>query len=154
DPQRLGAYGLTATDVVRAIREQNAPVAVGMIGQPPTPHGQELQLTLHTKGRLTEVEEFENIIVRAKPNGRITRLKDVARVELGAKNQDVDVRLDGRSSVFLAIFQMPDANALDTADSVLAKMRDLESDFPDDMIWEVGFDTTPYTRESIHEVFK
>jgi multidrug efflux pump len=154
DPQKLSARGLTATDVVRAIREQNMPVAAGMIGQPPTPQGQELQRTLHTTGRLTDVEQFENVIVRAKPDGRLTRLKDVARVELGAKNQDVDVRLDGRPSVFLAVFQAPDANALDTADRVLAKMRDLAKDFPDDVIWEVGFDTTPYTRESIHEVFK
>jgi multidrug efflux pump len=154
DPQKLASHGLTATDVVRAIREQNAPVATGMIGQPPVARGQQLQLTLHTTGRLDDVEQFENIILRAKPDGRVTRLKDVSRVELGAKNQDVDVRLDGRASVFLAVFQAPDANALDTADKVVAKMTDLAQDFPDDVIWQVGFDTTPYTRESIHEVFK
>src|SRR5207248_2596275 len=107
-----------------------------------------------TLGRLSEVEQFENIILRAFTDGRLVRLKDVARVELAAKNEDLDVRLDGRAAVFVAIFQMPDANALDTRERVLAKMDELKQNFPDGISYEVGFDTTPYTRESIREVFK
>src|SRR5262249_50487099 len=139
DPAKLAARKMTAGDVVRAIREQNSQVATGAIGQPasvgarsgdraPTEGGQppdvvarsgdratpaEQQITLHTRGRLTEVEQFENIILKTGPGGRVTRVKDVARVELGPKNQDVSIRFDGKDTVFLAIFQMPDANALD-----------------------------------------
>ena len=100
----------------------------------------------------TNVEQFENIILKTGA-GRAAkvRLKDVARVELGAKNQDVDVMLDGKPTVFLAIFQLPDANALDTHDRVLAKMDELKKNFPDGVDYDIGFDTTPYTRESIRE---
>jgi multidrug efflux pump subunit AcrB len=154
DPARLGWRNMTAGDVVAAIREQNAQVAAGSIGQEPIRPGQELQVTLSTLGRLSDVEQFENIVVKRGRDGRITRLKDVARVELGAKNEDIAVRLDGRDSVFLAIFQSPDANALDVYDRVLAKMDDLKEGFPEGVIYDIGFDTTPYTRESIHEVFK
>jgi multidrug efflux pump len=153
NPEKLASRGMAATDVVQAIREQNSQVAAGFIGQPPILAGQEFQVTLDTLGRLDAVEQFENIVVRAMPDGRLTRLKDVARVELGSKNVDVSTRMDGRDTVFLAIFQMPDANALDTSDRVLAKMNDLQKDFPEDLAWDIGFDTTPYTRESIHEVF-
>jgi multidrug efflux pump len=154
---------------VAALREQNAQIAAGMIGQPPTPSfsagseggGQEMQITLDVLGRLKEVEQFENIVVKSmRPHpgqgegeAKMVRLKDVARVELGAKNQDVDTALDGKSTVFLAIFQLPDANALDTHDRVMAKMEELKKNYPGDVDYEVGFDTTPYTRESIREVF-
>jgi multidrug efflux pump subunit AcrB len=154
DPNKLAARGMTASDVVQVIREQNNQVATGMIGQQPAAQGQEQQITVHTLGRLLEAEHFENIILRAKPDGRLLRLKDVGRVELGAKNEDVNARIDGMATVFLVIFQMPDANALDTANRVIDKMDELKESFPEDVVYEVGFDTTPYTRESINEVFK
>ncbi len=154
DPHKLASRSLTSSDVVAAVREQNNPVATGAIGQQPSEPGQETQITLTTLGRLTTVEEFEDIIVKTTPDGRMTRLKDVGRVVLGAKNEDVSVRLDGNETIFLAVFQMPDANALDTHDRVIAKMDELKKSFPEGLTYEIGFDTTPYTRESIIEVQK
>jgi multidrug efflux pump len=139
---------------VRAIREQNSQVATGAIGQEPMHDGQTSQITLSTLGRLDNVEEFENIVVKTGSQGRLVRIKDIGRVELGARNQDIRVRLDGRDTVFLAIFQSPDANALDLHSRLLAKMADLKSSFPEGVTWDIGFDTTPYTRESINEVVK
>ncbi|MBI3412036.1 MAG: efflux RND transporter permease subunit [Planctomycetes bacterium] len=159
DPGKLAYRSMTAADVVAAVREQNSQLASGMIGQPPTSSGQEMQLTLDVLGRLSEVEQFENIIIKTMPptamsggTTRVVRLKDVARIQLGAKSEDVDTNLDGRPTVFLAIFQLPDANALATHDRILEKMKELKRDFPEDVDWEVGFNTTPYTRESIKEV--
>src|SRR5262245_15381738 len=106
DPHKLSARGLTASDVLKVIREQNNQVATGSVGQEPMSGRQEYQITLSTLGRLTEVEQFEDIVLKAGAGGKITRLKDVARVVLGAKNEDTAVRLDGRDTVFLAIFQM------------------------------------------------
>jgi len=154
DPEKLAARNLSAADVVRAVRQENAAVAIGSIGQQPARAGQIHQITLTTLGRLAEPEQFEQIIVKAGAEGRLTRLKDVARVELGAKNRDVNVAMDGEETVFLAVFQMPDANALETHDRVLAKMDELKRNFPSGVDYDVGFDTTPYTRESIKEVFK
>jgi multidrug efflux pump len=154
DPGKLAMRGLSASDVVRAVQEQNAQVAAGAIGQQPMAARQQVQVTLDAEGRLKEVEQFENIVVKVGKGGRLIRIKDVGRVTLGAKNEDTAVRLDGRDTVFLAIFQMPDANALDVSERVLAKMADLKKSFPEDLTYDIGFDTTPYTRESIHEVVK
>jgi multidrug efflux pump len=154
DPDQLAARRLSASDVVNAVREQNAQVATGAIGQEPMRGRQESQVTLSTLGRLTDVEQFEDIVLKRGREGRLVRVKDVGRVELGAKNEDIYVRLDGRETVFLAIFQMPDANALDVHERVLAKMDDLKQSFPEGVTYDIGFDTTPYTRESINEVFK
>jgi multidrug efflux pump len=153
DPDRLAARNMTSTDVVRAIRDQNAQLATGMIGSPPTGEDQNFQITLSTLGRLKDVEQFENLIVKAGDDGRVVRVKDIGRVELGAKNSDVNVVFDEKETVFLAVFQLPDANALDTYDRAVAKMHELEKGFPEGVNWEVAFDQTPYTRESIHEVF-
>ncbi len=154
EPARMAARNLTASDVVSAIREENTSLATGMIGQPPVAQGQESAITLSTLGRLEDVEQFKKIIIRSDAQGRVTRIGDVARVELGAKSQDVACRLDGKATVFLAIFQLPDANALDTADRVTAKMDELQRAFPEDLTWEVGFTTVPYTQESLREVVK
>jgi hydrophobe/amphiphile efflux-1 (HAE1) family protein len=154
NPYRLAARGMTATDLVQAVREQNAQVATGMIGQPPVDQGQDFQITIDTLGRLTDVEQFEQIILKSMPDGRLVRLQDVARVELGAKSQDASVRFDRMPSAFLIVFQLPDANALDVRDRVEAKMQELKAGFPKDLDFSVSFDTTPYTRESIREVFK
>jgi multidrug efflux pump len=154
DPGKLASRRMTAGDVVRAIREQNSQVAAGHVGQQPSRGDQETQLTLTTLGRLDDPALFSEIILKTDSRGRVTRLKDVARVELGSKNEDVSVRFDGRDTVFLAIFQMPDANALDVRVRVMEKLEELKESFPEGVDYDVGFDTTPYTRESIWEVFK
>ncbi|HLJ10730.1 MAG TPA: efflux RND transporter permease subunit, partial [Planctomycetaceae bacterium] len=154
DPAELSSRQLSASDVVRAIREQNSQVATGAIGQEPIAGTQVSQITLSTLGRLSEAEQFEEIIVKASRDGRLTRIKDVGRVELGARSQDIRVRLNGNETVFLAIFQSPDANALDLHRRLLEKMEDLKRSFPDGVAYNIAFDTTPYTRESIREVVK
>ncbi len=154
DPDRLAVHNLTADDVVLAIREQNAEVACGQIGQQPAPPGQATQITLSTLGRLKEPEQFADIILRASGDGRILRIGDVGRVELGALNQDVSCKLDGKPSVGVVIFQLPDANALNLADRIHQKMEQLAKSFPEDVTYEIQYDTTPYTRECIQEVVK
>jgi multidrug efflux pump len=153
NPLRLAAHRITASDVVRAIREQNAQVASGVIGQPPVSDGQTFQITVDTLGRLAEVEQFEQIVVKTMPDGRIVRLKDMARIELGAKNSDVGCKIDRMDTAFMVIFQTPNANALETRDLVAAKMAELAKSYPPGIAHEIPFDTTPYTRESIREVF-
>src|SRR5262245_28907895 len=152
DPAKMAVRNLTAMDVARAVREENNQVASGQIGQPPVLSGQQLQVPLTTLGRLTEIEQFENIIVKAE-KGRLVRLKDIASVELQAKNQDLEPRFNKKGTAFLAVFQMPAANALDVRDKLVAKMEELKQGFPKGVEYTVAFDTTPYTRESIREVF-
>ena len=154
DPERLAARGMQGGDVVRAIREQNLSVATGQIGQQPAPEGQTYQVPLSTLGRLSDVEQFENIIVRATPEGRLVRIKDVARVELGSKNSDITTSVNGLPSASIGVFQLPDANALSTAKIVKEKMKELSLRFPKGMQYEIRYDTTPFISESINEVFK
>ncbi len=161
DPDRLNANRLTTNEVVAAIKEQNVQVAAGQIGQEPVPLGQPTQLTLSTLGRLTEVDQFKNIIVKVgepDPNDpnvprAAVRLADVARVELGAKNLDVGCTLDGKPSVGLAVFQLPGSNALDVGDRVKAKMAQLQKRFPSGVNYAIRYDTTPFIIESVDEVF-
>jgi multidrug efflux pump len=154
DPDKLAARGLVVMDVMNAIREQNQQVALGQIGQPPTMSGQVKQIPLTVVGRLTEVEDFEKIVIRATQDGRLLRVGDVGRVEMSARSHDVSNRFDMKPTVGLAIFQLPDANALSTADMIKEKMDELAKDFPPGVVHEVGYDTTPFIRESIEEVFK
>ena len=154
DPDKLASRSLTAGDVVNAIREQNTQVASGQIGQEPVRQGQETQITLSTLGRLDKPEQFADIILRSTPDSRVTRLRDVGRVEMGARNEDVSCKIDGYPSAGLMIVQLPDANALDVAERVHAKVDELAKDFPDDLAYEIEFDTTPYTRECKDEVLK
>jgi multidrug efflux pump len=154
DPDKLAARNLTARDVVDSIREQNAAVATGQIGQPPTRHGQQFQITLSTLGRLGDVEQFENIVLKARPGGRLTRLKDVARVELGPKNEDLTCHVDGKPAASISVWQLPDANALATAEIVKAKLEELKKTFPPGVDYVIRYDTTPFIRESIGEVFR
>jgi hydrophobe/amphiphile efflux-1 (HAE1) family protein len=154
DPDKLAVRNLTAGDVVAAIREQNAAVAAGQVGQEPARSGQQFQVTLDVCGRLSDVEQFENIVLKTGAGGRILRLKDVARVELGPKNEDLTIHVDGRPSSSLTIWQLPDANALATADLVKAKLEELKKGFPPGVDYVIRYDTTPYIRESIYEVFK
>ena len=154
DPDKLSARSMTATDVVMALREQNLQVAAGQIGQSPTVRGQQTQVTLSTLGRLTEIRDFENVIVKTTPQGEMVRIRDVGSVKLGAKNEDVSSRVDGHPISNLAIFQLPDANALATADMVKAKIEELKKEFPPGVDYMIRYDTTPFIRESINEVFK
>jgi multidrug efflux pump len=154
DPDRLAALNLTATDVVNAIRQQNLPIAAGQIGQPPVGSGQPYQFTLTGVGRLIEQEDFERIVVKVGPQQQLVRVKDVARVELGARVQDITNRFDDKPTVGLAIFVLPDCNALETSDAVKQTMARLSKDFPPGIMYEVGYDTTPFIRESIDGVFR
>ncbi len=151
DPARLKARGLTTNDVVRAIRDQNIQVAAGQIGAPPTPSGQSFQYTVNATGRLSEVSEFENLILRVD-DGALLRLRDVARVELGAQNYAMFMRLNGQPSVALGIYQLPGANALDVAAGVAAAMEELAQRFPDGLAYRIAYDSTDAITASINEV--
>ncbi len=154
DPTKLSARNLTALDVVNAVKSQNSQIATGKIGQPPTDDGQTFQFTLDTLGRLTTVEEFENIVVKATSQGQVVRVKDVARVELAPKSEDVTNRFDRKPTIGIAVFLIADANALETSDHVKAKMEEMKLSFPEGLDYEIGFDTTPFIWESIKEVAK
>ncbi len=153
DPDKLQSRNLTAGDVIRVLREQNVQVAAGRIGQPPVPDGQDFQYTMSTLGRLVEADQFADIILNTGADGEVTYLRDVSRTELGARNQDTLGRLDGRPSPAVVIFLLPGANALNTADGIKAKMRELETRFPKGLHYLIGYDTTPFIRESVNEVF-
>src|SRR5712675_986845 len=153
DPDKLQSRNLTAGDVIRVLREQNVQVAAGQVGQPPVPQGQDFQFTMSTLGRLIEAEQFANIVLKTGADGEVTYLKDVSRTELGAQKQDTLCRLDGKPSSGLGIFQLPGSNALDTGDRIKAKMRELEARFPKGLRYAIVYDTTPFVRESVNEVF-
>jgi multidrug efflux pump subunit AcrB len=160
DPQKLAARGMTAMDVADAIRNQNLDAPAGRIGQSPSPRAQLFQLPVDTLGRLTGPEQFGDIVVKAGSTGMrdavpgIVRLRDVARVELGAQNYNQACTFDGHPSVGLSIYQLPGTNALDVADRVRLKMEELKKRFPDGVEYGIAYDTTPYIRESVGEVFK
>src|SRR5882672_4081717 len=153
DPDKLQSRNLTAGDVIRVLREQNVQVAAGQIGQPPVPNGQNFQYTLSTLGRLVEAEQFADIILKTGTDGEVTYLRDVSRTDLGARNQDTLGRLDGRPSPGVVVFLLPGSNALATADGIKSKMRELEPRFPKGLRYAVIYDTTPFIRESVNEVF-
>jgi multidrug efflux pump subunit AcrB len=192
DPDRLAALGLNPMDVVTAIAQQNIQVTAGQIGQPPVKKGQAFQLTINTKGRLTDPDEFANIVVKAgisSPTTAVTastndsqgvntnsdpaslstgivRIKDIVtryapsdpragapRVELDSQQYDTSCTLDNQASVALSIYQLPGSNALKVADAVRKKMKELKKSFPDGVDYRIAFDTTPFIRESVAEVF-
>jgi multidrug efflux pump len=154
DPDKLQSRNLTVGDVIKVLREQNVQVAAGQIGQPPVPKGQDFQYTMSTLGRLVEADQFANIVLKTGDNGEVTYLRDVSRTELGARSQDQQSRLDGRPSSGVGVFLLPGANALDTADAIKARMRELETRFPKGLHYGIIYDTTPFVRESVNEVFK
>src|SRR5207249_12219725 len=125
DPDKLQSRNLTAGDVIRVLREQNVQGAAGPIGQPPVPTGQDFQYTLSTLGRLVEADQFADIVLKTGSDGEVTYLRDVSRTDLGARNQDALSRLDGRPSAGLGVFLLPGSNALDAADGIKARMREL-----------------------------
>ncbi|MEO1081556.1 MAG: multidrug efflux RND transporter permease subunit [Pseudomonadota bacterium] len=152
DPDRMASLGLTTDDVVGAIREQNVEVAAGTIGGAPVPQGQQFQYTLTAKGRLRDVNEFRQIVVRAGGDARIVYLQDIARVELGSQNYAWRGELDGNPAAVLAIYKLPAANALGVAGDVYATLARLKEAFPQGLEAEVLYDTTRYISISINEV--
>ncbi len=154
DPERLAGMNLNAEDVVDAVRSQNTQVATGQIGQEPAVKGQPTQITLTTLGRLKDAEQFDNIVIKHTADGRVVRIKDIGHSEVGARNVDVTNTMNFLPCANLGVFQLPDANALDTADRVRAKMDELARDFPQGLRYDIRFDTTPFIRESINEVFR
>ena len=154
DPNRLEYNSLTTNDVVNALRQQNVQVAAGQIGQQPAPPGQHFQLTVNTLGRLTDLDQFENIIVKVADGTRVTRLRDVARVELGGKTYDTVSLMNGVPSASVVVFQSPGSNALDVADQVTKTMQSLKRDFPSGLDYKIVYDASEFVRVSIHEVIK
>jgi multidrug efflux pump subunit AcrB len=136
---RLTGLGLTAGDVINAIKAQNVQAAVGRIGARPNSNEQQLQLNIQTQGRLSSVAEFENIVVRTNPDGSVLRLGDVARVELGAANLDRETRLNGGPAAAVAIYQTPGANAIATLKAVRDKVGEIQKRFPEDLAWKITY---------------
>ncbi len=153
DPYKLQARGLTTQDVMATIQEQNVQVAAGQIGQTPAPEGQAFQYAVTVLGRLSDVEQFENMIVKAD-GGRLTYLKDVARIELGAQTYDQFNLKQGKPTANIGIYQLPGANALQVAEEVIAAMDRLKASFPPGMEYSIPLDTTKFVEASIHEVYK
>ena len=151
---RLTGLGLTTGDVIDAIRAQNVQAAVGRVGARPISDDQQLQLNVQTQGRLTSVPEFENIVVRTNPDGSVLRLRDIARVELGAANLDRETRLNGGPASAVAIYQTPGANAIATLKAVRDRIGELEKRFPEDLAWKVTYDPTSFVTATIEEVKK
>jgi HAE1 family hydrophobic/amphiphilic exporter-1 len=154
DPDRVTARRLTAGDVLAALRAQNVQVASGVLNQPPVPTPGAYQLNVETQGRLIEPSQFANIIVRTDPDGRVTRLRDVARVELGAQDYGANGYLDEREAVPILIYQRPGSNALATADRVIKAMEELSRSFPSGMRYDIVYNPTEFIAESVHEVIK
>jgi multidrug efflux pump len=153
DPQQMAMRGVSTQDVLRAIEQQNTQVAAGQIGSQPAPTGQVFQYTMTTLGRLTDEKQFANMVLRSDNQGRMIRLKDVARTELGAVAYDQVCTLDNQPSIALSVYQLPGSNALETAEEVRAKMEDLKTRFPEGVDYAIVYDTTPFIRESVNEVF-
>ena len=154
DAGRMASLGIATSDVVRAVREQNVQVAAGQIGGAPSDPDQQFQYTIRTQGRLDDVGAFENIIVRARPDGSSVRIKDIARVELGARNYASFGLLNGNPSANIGIYQLPGANALAVANRVQQEVRRLSERFPQDLKASILYDTTRFVDELITEVLK
>jgi HAE1 family hydrophobic/amphiphilic exporter-1 len=155
DPDQLQARGLTPSDVINAIQQQSQEVTAGVIGMPPTAPGQDFQYSVNVIGRINDVSDFEQLVVKVdnQAGGRITRVKDIARVELGAQTYSQSFRLDGAQAAGLGIFQLPEANAINVAEAVRSKMDQLAKAFPPGLVYSVPFDTTTFVRASIKEVY-
>jgi multidrug efflux pump len=154
DPNKMVTRGLTAADVQRAIEQQNTQVAAGQLGQPPVTSGLAFQFTMSTMGRLSEIEQFGDMLLKADARGRLVKLSDVAEIELGAQSYDQTCTLNGKPSVALSVYQLPGSNALETAQRVRAKMEELKTRFPEGVDYSIVYDTTPFIYQSIKEVFR
>ena len=154
DPIRMAQLSLTPTDIANVVREQNRDFPAGTVGREPAPKGTELTIPIITQGRLTEVKDFEEMIVRARPDGSMVRMKDVARVELGAQAYNLEGRWNGKPNVFLITFLSPGANALDTVRRIRQEMGEVAKSFPPGVSQDVPYDTTKFIEVSIQEVIK
>jgi hydrophobe/amphiphile efflux-1 (HAE1) family protein len=153
DPDRMAGLNVTAADVVTALRNQNVQIAGGALGEPPVPSDNAFQVTLSSQGRLVTPEEFGAVIVKAGEDGRLTRVQDVGRVELGARSYRTTSYLDGRPAVAMAMFQRPGSNALETAAAVKATMRELSQDFPPGLAYRIVYNPTEFIGQSIDAVY-
>jgi len=149
---RMSSLDITANDVVKAVQEQNVQAAVGLVGAAPLAGPTDFQLNITTQGRLVDTKQFENIVVRALPDGSLVRVKDIARVELGAKTSDSQARYNGKPAAGIQIYQLPGANALATAHAVRQLMKELEARFPEDVAYDVMYDTTVFVEATIESV--
>ena len=154
DPDKLTAYGMTASDVVQALRDQNVQVSGGSIGGPPTQGNNAFEYTVTTQGRFEDARQFRYVIVKSTAAGRLIELQDVARIELGAKDYVTNSYLDGKPAVALAIFQRPGTNALAAADEIIATMERLKADFPPGLAYQIVYNPTEFISQSISEVYK
>jgi hydrophobe/amphiphile efflux-1 (HAE1) family protein len=152
DPDRLTARGLTADDVIAAIRQQNIQAAIGSIGTSPADTGQQLQYAMRAKGRLDNPKDFENIIVRSNDQGGLVRVRDIGRVELGAKTYLTRSIINGQPCLGMAVYRSSNANALDTMEAVRAELKHLAKRQPGDVQYKVIYDTTKYVSAAIHEI--
>ncbi|HEY4163808.1 MAG TPA: multidrug efflux RND transporter permease subunit [Dongiaceae bacterium] len=154
DPEKIAARKLTAGEVVVALQSQNIQVAAGSLNQPPVPNSGAFQLSFETLGRLTDPRQFANIVVKSDPDGRVTRVRDIARVELAALDYSANGYLDEDPAVPLLLFQRPGSNALQTADHILSTMKDLAKDFPSGLKYSIVYNPTEFISESVKEVIK
>ena len=152
NPDKMAALDVTANDVIAAVRAQNLQVAAGKIGAPPIRKDQQFQYSILAQGRLESVEQFENISLRSRPDGGIVRMKDISRVELGSASYSAYGELDGQPSAVIAVYQLPDANAMGVAESIREKVAELSTRFPDGLQSEIIYDTTTFVDASIKEV--
>ncbi|MGH9793749.1 MAG: efflux RND transporter permease subunit, partial [Candidatus Acidiferrales bacterium] len=151
-PDRMADLGITTADVAASIREQNVQAPAGQIGQPPAPSGQNFQYSVRVKGRLVETSEFENIIVRSRPDGSFVRIKDIARVELGARTYDFATTFKGQPATMMALYLAPGANAVQTAGIVREELERLQASFPPDLSYTIVVDTTEFVYASMEAV--
>lgn len=151
-PDMLAKLGLTSSDVMQAVKDQNIQAPAGKIGAAPSAPGQENTYTVSAPGRLTQPEQFANIILRESADGRVVRLGDVARVELGSENYKAFGRLNGKPSALLAVYLLPGANQLESAEGIYETLETLQKTFPDDVVYKIGYDTTPAVEASIEEI--
>ncbi|EAZ59070.1 MULTISPECIES: efflux RND transporter permease subunit [Pseudomonadota] len=152
DPDKIAALGMTAGDVVEAVREQNVQVSAGQLGAPPNPSGSDFLLSINAQGRLVTEEEFGDVIVKTGSQGQVTRLRDVARVEMDASSYSLMSLLNNKPAVAISVFEAPGANAIEISDQVRAKMDELAKRFPEGVEWSVEYDSTVFVRQSIKAV--
>src|SRR5499427_824679 len=152
DPDKMAQLGLTVNDVSAAVREQNATNPAGRLGAEPSPPGTQLTLPITTIGRLQSADEFNDIVIRARPDGSVIRLRDIGRATLGARSYDLEGRLNGVPTAFVLLYMRPGANALAVKQAVVDRLGEMQSGFPQGVKWALPFDTTPFVSASIHEV--
>src|SRR5919198_3158215 len=154
NPNTLGKLDITVSEIISALQAQNTVNPAGQIGGEPVPKGQEFTYAVRAQGRLASIQEFENVVVRAKPDGSLVRVRDVARVELGAQTYNVQSRLNGRPSAVIAIYQLPGSNAIDTMRAATKLMEQAKARFPQDLDYVTTLDTTLAVRAGIQEIVK